>query len=75
MAVNESRSMNRDLSEGMTDGSYKKRDGSQEARGGDVETTTDRRRDGMVPDNLLADWYGLGVEAYSKTRPDGRRMR
>lgn len=69
MAVNDRRSMNRDLSEGMTDGKYKKIDTRE--RGGEVERTTALNRAGLTPRTPLADYYGI-TEDPVKVRPDGR---
>lgn len=69
MAVNEQRRMNGDLSEGMTDGKYKKI--ATAMRGGLVEHTTALNRAGMDNPNPLANWYGE-VEDPIKVRPDGR---
>lgn len=68
MAQNNSRSMNGDLTAGMTDGGYKKL--ATRERGGVVEGTTQVARRGMIPENPLEDWYGL-VEDPMKVRPDG----
>jgi len=70
MAVNQQRRLNGDLSEGMTDGKYKKVNTRE--RGGLVEHSTALNRAGMDPSNPLVDWYGMGVEDPVKVRPDGR---
>jgi len=69
MAQNASRSMSADLTEGMTDGAYKKLHTRE--RGGVVETTTDKARQGMIPGNPMEDWYGI-TEAGVFVRPDGK---
>lgn len=71
MAANESRSQNRDLSEGMTDGKYKKI--ATRERGGEVEhaTALNRKHLGGGASGALADYYGM-VEAPVKVRPDGK---
>jgi hypothetical protein len=56
MAVNETRSMNVDLEEGVTDGSLKK---PEPNRGGDVEPTTRIARE-----DLHFDYYGYGFGRY-----------
>lgn len=63
MAVNQSRSMNAELHEGATDGSYKK---IAPARGGVVEHT-------FVPDRtrLSPFYYGSITESPNKTIGDG----
>jgi hypothetical protein len=71
--MNSSRSMSRDLDAGLTDGKYKKV--ATRERGGVVEATTALNRAGMDPGNVLADWYGEGVEDPIKIRPDGRPSR
>jgi hypothetical protein len=68
MATNQDRSLNGDLSEGMTDGAYKKI--ATRERGGQVEMTTAVARKGMDNPNPLANWYGE-VEKPVKVRPDG----
>lgn len=57
-----SRSMNADLAEGMTDGTYKK---VIQNRGGKVEGSTAQSR-ASLDDN----WYGIH-EKQIKTSPDG----
>lgn len=72
MAVNQTRRLNGDLTEGMTDGAYKKINTRE--RGGDVEYTTAIARKGMIPGNPLDDWYGI-TETPLKVRPDGKHAR
>ena len=68
MAENTSRSMNRDLDEGLTDGKYKKR--ATRERGGQIDPATlMNRRD------LNDIWYGVHAEAPIKVRPDGKVAR
>ena len=71
MAENTSRSQNRDLSEGMTDGKYKKI--ATRERGGVVEAATalSRKHLGGGTAGAWADYYGM-VEAPVKVRPDGK---
>lgn len=63
MAYAQSRSMNKDLSEGMTDGKYKKV--AYTDRGGDVEPATYMNRM-----DLNDNYYGFH-EAPNKVKPDG----
>lgn len=69
MGVNKSRSMNLDLTEGMTDGKYKKI--ATNERGGRVEHATALNRAALQGSNPLTNWYGM-VEAPMKVRPDGK---
>lgn len=62
MAYAQSRSMNAELNEGLTDGKYKKVINN---RGGVVEGTTQRART-----DLLDVWHGIHEEPI-KVRPDG----
>jgi hypothetical protein len=63
MAVNNSRRMNADLDEGMSDGSYKKI--ATRERGGVVEDVNQRARKDLFPH------YYDEVEASVKLLPDG----
>lgn len=65
MAVNSSRSQNRDLTEGMTDGKYKKL--ATRERGGEIDHATAMSRKHLSPV-----FYGDQVEAPIKVRPDGK---
>lgn len=65
MAMPNSRSMNGELSEGMTDGKYKK---VVNNRGGQVQLTTTESRD-----DLKDVWYGIH-EQPAKVRPDGKTV-
>lgn len=72
MGMNASRNMNRDLSEGMTDGKYKKINTRE--RGGEIDPATRLNRKHLSaagPYGPLADYYGM-VEAPVKVRPDGK---
>lgn len=62
MATNDSRSMNHDLSEGMTDGKYKKI--ATNERGGNVDPATAKARVHLYPAH-----YGF-IEAPVKVRGD-----
>lgn len=67
MAVNQSRSMNSDLSEGATDGKYKKIETAE--KGGVVEPADLGNKQA-----LNDQWYGIH-EARTKVRPDGMIVR
>jgi len=63
MAVNESRSQNRELDEGMTDGKYKKL--ATNERGGVIDPATAANRA-----HLFGEFFGA-AEAPRKVKPDG----
>lgn len=67
MATNESRSMNRDLSEGMTDGKYKKL--VTRERGGVVDPLTEESRRDLSRINYDRE------QAPVMLRPDGKVFR
>lgn len=69
MAVNQTRSMNVDLTEGMTDGKYKKI--ATRERGGVIDPATAANRQALMGNNPLTDYYGMN-EAGVMVRPDGK---